>query len=394
MADVRELLFSKPTCDLDPFCIQKTLCDVWHDFQAAHEDETCSRLCTMNLVVICNSPNDAVGLSEELESVSCLYPGRIVMVVLDQEYGGPIEAWYRFETSPKHPAQLGSEWIGIHCSADGKPLPSLLATLWKEDLPNFLWWRGTPPYEESWVRYIMESSHRIILDSGCHGVLPRPMGDFRESLAPMRKIHELITHAYHQELLFSDLNWNRLQSWREWLAGLFDAPERLQSLGSLQQIEIVTWSPARDITPSILAMYIAGWLAHQLRLKMAQPCQSDGEGYRALLDGSWGRVEVLFRFAGCKNDSMVARLTRVSFSGPGYRWAVERCEDRLGALQRQVSRVLDSAPESCKSSSLELANLDARQMLSIELDSHMRDATFEAALAKALEFCPQGVVCA
>ncbi len=393
MVDVRELLFSKPTCELDPFCIQKTLCDVWHDFQNVHCGETCSRLCTINLVVICNSPSDAEGLSDELESVSKFYPGQIVMVVLDSDFAGPTEAWYRFDTSPKHPAQLGSEWIGIHCSSDGKPLPSLLAPLWKEDLPNFLWWRGTPPYHETWVRHILESSHRIILDSCCYGILPRPMGDFCESLAPIRKIHELVTNPYHHELLFSDLNWNRLQTWREWLAGLFDAPERLQSLGTLQQIEIVTWAPARDITPSIHAMYTAGWLAHQFRLKMVEPCQPDGEGHRAILDGSWGRVEFLFRYSSCKNDSMVARLARVSFSGPGYRWSIERCEDRSGALQRQVSRVLNSSSESSESSSLELANLDARQMLSVELDNHMRDNTFESALAMALEFCPVGAVC-
>lgn len=321
----------------------------------------------------------------ELQGLGNLYPGRYLVVVLDPEHGQAPSAWYRLATIPQHPEKLGSEVIALHCS-DPNPLPSLLASLAKADQPRFLWWRGTPPYQESWFRQLIESQQRIIFDSGGYGVLRRPMGNVKDVKANLQHIHQLINDPYHQELVFSDLNWGRVQAWREWLAGLFDSPDRLAELARLQKIEIVSWAQARDITPSLHALYIAGWLTHQLRLKITGHIEQSAneEGQSATLLGRNGPIQIDFRYQAARHDELTARLARVSFIGPGYRWSVERNEENAGVLQRSFTSdepVGNAKPSPC----LELKQLDTLHLLSQELDSYLRDSVFENALSRALE---------
>lgn len=393
--EIRSLLFDQEATELDAYRIGQTLSKVWKDFQAASPEKACVRVRTMNLLVVCSSPADAEGLAAKLTDITQLFPGRIVAVVLDQDYHGPIRGWYRVEQTPGHPEQLGCELVGLHSSADGKPLPSLLAPVWEQGLPIFLWWCGRPRYEEAWMNHLAETAQRIILDTGCTGTLARAMGGPLEAAEPLARVAEVVEDRYHQELAYNDLNWGRLRTWRDLVAGMFDTEERLALLEGLQQIEIVTWAMPRDITPSLPALYTAGWLARQLGYKVSQALQSVDNGQQAVLRPSSHQerpeVKLVLNYQPTQDDELVARLSRVILSGEhdghAFRVAVERDERDTTMMMRKSG--CTKMPSLFNS--LQLTRLSHRQLLGMELETFGRDGIFEGSLRKALDIAGIGV---
>lgn len=214
------------------------------------------RLTTMNLVVGCSTPEEGLGLGKLLAELCADFPSRTMVAVLDPEAAeGDLQGWASFSCHPLRHGQVCCEQVALYCpGGGGASVPSLMLATLHPDLPNLLWWRGDPPFGGDLLEQMIEPMNRVVFDSR----------EFSSS-ARLAEILALIQDRYHQEQAFSDLSWGRLESWREEIAALFDAPECTPCLRDLGEVEVryhPGTRPAGDVPPQPLLL--AGWLASRL----------------------------------------------------------------------------------------------------------------------------------
>jgi len=129
-------------------------------------------------------------------------------------------------------------------------VPSAVRSLLIGDLPTVLLDLtqdcGTP-----WVNELLESSDVVLEDTR----LRASREDIVTCWSRLERQGSIRVH---------DLAWARLNPWREIVAEIFDRPEHLPSLGSLDRVEI---EYAGGSFPPSSAWLLIGWLATRLRWK-------------------------------------------------------------------------------------------------------------------------------
>jgi hypothetical protein len=131
-------------------------------------------------------------------------------------------------------------------------LPHLLP-----DLPLYILWTEDPVQDNPISHQLEKWATRIIFDSEVTDNLPA----FAKTL---------LEHAKDCEI--ADLNWGRLESWRDLLASTFYSQDRLETLKKAQKI-CITYNAFE--TPffcrtKIQALYLQSWLATQLGWKLSK----------------------------------------------------------------------------------------------------------------------------
>jgi glucose-6-phosphate dehydrogenase assembly protein OpcA len=129
-------------------------------------------------------------------------------------------------------------------------MPSLVDPLIIPGLPIFVWWPGSPPFESHGLKSVASASDRFVLDSM----------SFRsvEQLGMFARLVEGLPACVP-----TDLNWERLQPWRELTAQFFDIRHVQWALGCVRDVEIETGQARNGELPS-QALLFASWLAHCL----------------------------------------------------------------------------------------------------------------------------------
>jgi len=138
------------------------------------------------------------------------------------------------------------EYITLRGTADAlERNAGMIAALAIGELPQFLWWKGTPEPEYSLFRRLADASNNVIIDSSSFN------GE-----TELLKIQTLI----EQGTAIADLNWRRLAAWQELTAEAFDPPERRAALKEVDQVTI-------DYEKGNLAqaLMFLGWLASRLK---------------------------------------------------------------------------------------------------------------------------------
>jgi glucose-6-phosphate dehydrogenase assembly protein OpcA len=92
------------------------------------------------------------------------------------------------------------------------------------ELPQFLWWKGTPGHDRELFLSLANSVTNVILDSAT----------FANSAADLKQIPGLLA----QKLPLVDINWQRIAPWQELTAATFDPPERRRSIMEIDEVEI------------------------------------------------------------------------------------------------------------------------------------------------------------
>lgn len=189
----------------------------------------------------------------------------------------------------------------------GQALPSLVESLMIPDLPVFLWFPGDPPLNSDVATRVLADVDRVVTDSHT----------FADPPARFRILHELM-RQYDGRIVFTEMTWSRLGTWREAVGKLFDHEENRAFLPRIESVTITSADHPSGISDRSLLM--AGWLASRLhwrplRLETRTPA-------RATFDAPNGTVEVAFRHDQPKTRghllSMEIRCADVSF-------VVQRC---------------------------------------------------------------------
>ena len=235
-------------------------------------------------------------------------------------------------------------------------LHSVVLPLLVPDLPVFSWWSGDLPGDLHLLNDVLDASDRFIVDSA----------RFSDEQGGITCLASL---AQHSATAVSDLNWNRLYSWRQCVAEFFDSPALRPYLDTLAAVDIehAAGSPTQ-------ALLVAGWLAARLGW---QPDGREEQSYR--LRSATGSVLASVRAQPSSEEepgSLLAVRLAASHRGGEAAFAIRRSGPELVTLTAK-------APEASLERTVHLPGGGIPQMLAEELETPGRDPAYEEALAMA-----------
>ncbi|HVF55357.1 MAG TPA: glucose-6-phosphate dehydrogenase assembly protein OpcA [Pyrinomonadaceae bacterium] len=335
------------------------------------------RACVLNLVIYSRSEEDRSEVDALLVEVVERHPCRAIVLVADREAEEPrLEAYVstRCQLSSKGARQICGEQITIEA---GGPvvdsIASAVSPLLVPDVPVFLWWKDIPHYDDKLFERLSAISDRVVIDSAA---FDNPHYDMAQ-LARM-------LDARAATLRLSDLNWERLTSWRSLVAGFWDVADYRASLRQIEKV-IIQYDPpdraAGEVAPK--ALLAVGWLASRLGWTSVEASAAEVEesGVCFTLADEGRTIEIHLRAAPDVEgrDGMLRSLTLQAADGNEFHvelrpdgTKLETCATVGGG--RVVGRVL---------------NYEARtegQRLGVELELLSRDLIYEEAVAAAARF--------
>jgi len=236
---------------VDVGAIERSLSEIWRN---QSDDEAVTRAALWNVIAHTCTLDDQEHAAEVLCAASEAVPQRTIVI----------------RSEPRADAELAS-WIGVNCHVVGgdrkvcseeiaivaggdrvQRVPPLMNSLLIPDMPVAVWWLGDLPHEdEAYVQSILDPADRLIIDSAFF--------DSPADLALVTKIAEQTTTAP------ADLNWVRLDEWRQAAASIFDGSEMRSRLASMQRVRIIATASSESplFGENLGALYFASWLAAQ-----------------------------------------------------------------------------------------------------------------------------------
>ena len=358
---------------VDVVAVEHELTGLWKAAAAEGEGGPGVRACVLNLIAYADGEDIGARIKEVVSQVSVRHPNRSIIIVGRPQAPSGLSAAIsaHCQVPPSGGKQVCSEQVILSASGSavdevhGTVLPLLVS-----DLPVFLWWHDEPPLEGHLFRELLESCDRLLIDSA----------DFAadraaETLAGLRNV------TSEEDVSLSDLNWSRLNHWRELIAQFFDGAPGRPYLERLDRVRVAIASihgPDTDFTEGLL---VVGWLASRLDWQMLEPARAAAEGGMSLaLRGPAGPIGVEL-----KPDHRRAGegLHSVSLqAGSEATFSVARKVDDLDCVL--VTAELPQGAGHSRVVRMDVPSDGA--LLSDELDVLGRDTVFEDALGRAIAF--------
>jgi glucose-6-phosphate dehydrogenase assembly protein OpcA len=169
--------------------------------------------------------------------------------------------------------QVCFEQIVLHASGSVvEQVSSAVASLLLRDLPTILWWPDDIREQSELLRRLMDLCDGVIVDSA----------SFAE---PTVSLPTLLSLLQQQSSIVADLQWARLNGWRDITAQFFDTPASRAYLDDLTSVEVDVRVGDRPGLPAAGLLYVA-WLAGRLGWRLdTVPLAADAGGQFALTAG-------------------------------------------------------------------------------------------------------------
>jgi glucose-6-phosphate dehydrogenase assembly protein OpcA len=183
------------------------------------------------------------------------FPSRVIFVTADKNAKeAALKTSVSILTSSKGEYDVACDYIKIETEGRAcEQIPFVVLPHILPDLPVYLVWAEDPTKEDSLLLQLSQFANRLIFDSESTDQLTR----FADRL--------LDYHAKsHCDI--ADLNWARIESWRELLSRAFYTEERLKQIEKADQITITYNSQETPFFCHTLiqSIYLQAWLASQL----------------------------------------------------------------------------------------------------------------------------------
>jgi len=341
------------------------------------EQPTVTRIVLANLVVI-GQFADPIRLRAALDTVTMRFPSRTIVVCRSDGAGRAVAAEVSALCHLPAPGlpQVCSERIVLRAGPQaGDLLPGAIRPLLEADLPFVLWWTDDPRNDEALYRDLGDECSRLILD------LPDPGA----AGAAIRFGLDLTVSRYSR-----DSAWFGLTRWRELIAQFFDPPDHDRTLSRIDSVAIeaeVPGAPGATATPPRLPLWLAAWLAGQLRWRpQGQPQRSAGE-LRATFKGPLGPVIVTVvttsvpQLEGAQIRSVTLTTRPGAVAGAsGSTFKLRRVSSRSPEVRVEID-----SPGYCSLPRTVLApEIDPARRVAAALESSRNDPPFQNALPHLL----------
>jgi glucose-6-phosphate dehydrogenase assembly protein OpcA len=347
-------------------------------------DQASMRASTVNLIVLCDSVENAREIGDLVGHLTEFCPSRTVILVTD----GPRQdvdaltvraAVYQRPIGRGRPPVTYETVTVMANSKRASSLANIASTLLIPELPDFLWWHARKLERHPLFDELADICDRLIVDTTSLDL----SADTIRLLARLASLRQ-------SELRLSDLTWARLTPWRQLVAQFFDNPAAQASIDLIDELTI-SFSENSDLDATGLssALLVAGWFATRLGWHAPGELVRSGTGWRLTLR------------AGAKGSQreIVLRLHPEPSSSPGSLIRMNICASPNDACTLSVERA--SAAELLTTSVFRerppmsrltyMRPLDPAALLSDELRMFGRDVVFEEAMIFAARLLPEGV---
>jgi glucose-6-phosphate dehydrogenase assembly protein OpcA len=350
--------------------LEKELAASWQS-EAGAEESSVTRVCVLNLIVYVSHEEDRAQLDDVLDEVTAHTPSRALVLISNRvSTEAKLEAYVstRCQAESKGAKQVCGEQITIEASgAQVETAASAIEPLVVPDVPVFLWWKDIPHEEDKLFNRLVELSDRVVIDSL---VFDHPHED-------LKRLAQIISERRHY-LLVSDVNWGRLTSWRNLIAGFWDVADYRTHLDAIDHV-LIDFDPPDVAAGEIAAqaLLVIGWMASRLKWQPAGECVRDGKSTRWTMTAGERTLKVELRAREDRHDcdGLIAALTLKSeasgaefFVGVNEEWTKLETSAKIGDAHT-VGRVVTYEAKS------------EGQRLSRELGILSRDAIYEQAVA-------------
>ena len=233
--------------------IEKHLAELWRGSKEV-ADDALTRAALWNVVAhTCTSETHAEA-SEVLSKASAAVPQRSIIVRANSAAPAEISSWISANSHMVGGGkQVYSEEISIVAGGDRiHRVPPLVNALLIPDMPVAVWWLGDLPNEhEDYVLSLLEPADRLVVDS-VHFDSPA-------DLLLINRVAEKTTTTP------ADLNWVRLDEWRQATASIFDPPHMRPRLETIRRLRLVAATSGSDyFGEAVEALLYSAWISAQL----------------------------------------------------------------------------------------------------------------------------------
>lgn len=267
--------------------LERELASMWRESaQSAEgaEQAGMTRVCVLNLIVYAPGVEERENLDALLGEVMERMPCRAIVLVADRESETAhldAHASMRCQSGARGGSkQVCGEQVTIEASgAAVESVASAVEPLLVPDIPTFLWWQDIPHYDDKLFSRLVELADRVVIDSAA----------FDHPLEDLARVARLVREQQH--VMLSDLNWGRLTTWRDLVAGFWDAPAYREQLDGLDAVEIEFTPPAAAPgSVAAQALLTAGWLASRLGWRATGINAEAGESGSSFSLDAGGRI--------------------------------------------------------------------------------------------------------
>jgi len=238
---------------VDITSIEKQLAELWRNSKEI-SDDALTRAALWNVVAHTSDSPTHTEASVALGRASATVPQRSIIVRADPAAVPEMSSWISANCHLVGGGkQVCSEEISIVAGGDRvHRVPPLVNALLIPDMPVAVWWLGDLPNEhEDYVLALLDPADRLIVDS-VHFDSPA-------DLMLVNRVAEKTTTTP------ADLNWVRLEEWRQATASIFDPPHMRGRLEMIRRVRVIAGTSGADFFGEIVeSLLYAGWISAQV----------------------------------------------------------------------------------------------------------------------------------
>jgi len=343
--------------------IESGLGMLWAQFNQANSggQSVVMRACMSNLIIYCDTSQEAKVISQEIAAIVDIHPARILLLVGN---GNPSEGTIEARIAIYYTAlddgwQVCAERIDvISTTAVADRLPSVARSQLVGDLPTTLWWASqrTPPTAGEVFFQLAELANQIIYDN-VGWVNPA------QGVAAMTRW----VAAQENTQIVHNLAWRRFAGWRKLISQVLDPQTAPDVLNALNSIEITHGPHALPMT-----WLLVGWLASRLNWQSVDGKRLSDSELVWRFKNNHQDIKVHVRRLP-KGDPLIYHLL-FDWSKPGNAGRI--CFERLDNERIGIVEALSTVPPRAFT-----AHVPERSTLvSAQLAQRNRDKIFENAL--------------
>ncbi len=236
---------------IHPADIESELDRIWDSLQGSNK----MRACLFNLIIYAKKCQRIGYLNQTAQKVIEKFPSRIIFVTYDDTCSSQdLRTSVSVMTADEGEFEIVCDLIEVEvCSKDHPRIPFVILPHILPDLPIYLVHADDPSFENPIAEKLEHLADRIIFDSEAACDLPA-------------FANAVLSHNLRCGADVADLNWARIEGWRQLFANVFKSPEELERLKHADKISISFNSKETDYLchTNIQSVYLQAWIAVQL----------------------------------------------------------------------------------------------------------------------------------
>jgi glucose-6-phosphate dehydrogenase assembly protein OpcA len=274
-----DLMATTSTHPVSPGDIQNELNRIWESLETTNV----ARACLFNLIFFTHKDHRTAYIQRIVQKVVEKFPSRVIFVSVDKKSPQDfLKTEVSILSSTKGEFDVACDYIQIETGGTyHERIPFVVLPHILPDLPVYLLWAEDPSKIDPLCEHLGQLAGRLIFDS-----------ESTENL--LHFASSLLEHRAKLQCDIADLNWARMESWRDIVSMAFYSEDKLKQIQHTKQILIGynAQETAFFCHTKTQAIYLQAWLSCQLQWDF-QTLKIDKNLLCFVYKGECGSIEII-----------------------------------------------------------------------------------------------------